>query len=741
MLTREPLHVAFVWHMHQPYYRSSPTGPFQMPWARLHALKDYGAMVELLGRYPDLHQTFNLVPSLVEQLETYATGVFTDLYWDLTLKPAEELEPAERAFVVERMCEASSHPRASRHPHYRELAKKRDAHAPHWETCAQAFTAQELRDLQVWFNLAWFPTSALEAEPLRSLVAQGSHFEEAHKSVLATVQAEILSRVLPLYKEAAQRGQVELSTSPYFHPILPLLANSDLARLSSADTILPRRRFAHPEDAWEQIELGIAKHLATFGHEPAGMWCPEQAVGEDVLPLLLRAGISWTISDELVLNRSLTGAEDQTSAGRLLTAAPVAPELPYDAFRLPREEGELSIVFRDHTLSDLIGFTYHSWNPRDAAADMLTRLRTIARQPSSQLVTIALDGENPWDHYQRNGEDFLRYLYEGLLSDPQFRCVTVTEHLQQRPPVRALTWLHTGSWIGGDLRTWSGDPAHNVAWDLLHDARDLVASRRLETGQKGRATGSPHSQPSDIESAWHHILVAEGSDWFWWFGIHHHTELDHVWDQEFRRHLQEAYRAIGEPAPARLLLPILDSEDVLHPLPPRGFVTPSIDGVLTESDGWDKAGRMAEQVTSTMQRAAPRLLEEVRFALDARGLWLLLVPEQRRFFAALSETELQGVVVTIDLRTLGDRPVLSLSLPLKSAEGRTDAAGGGAGRALLAVGEVIEIHIPLAGAEVPADFALGLELTLGGRPDLEQVFHTRGLNSLRVDSTGVDSTG
>ena len=312
----EPLHVAFVWHMHQPYYRSAGSGAFEMPWARLHALKDYLDMVETLAAYPELHQTFNLVPSLVEQLEDYAAGDFVDVYWEHTLKPAAELDPAERAFVVERMCERPDHPRARLHPRYLELARKREAQASHgWEACAQAFTVDELRDLQVWFNLAWFdPEVTGERALSRDWCERGRDFREEDKRLLAEVQADILARTLPAYRAAADRGQIEISTSPYFHPILPLLANSDSARISAADQLLPPRRFAHPEDAAEQIRTAVAKHTRVFGEPPRGMWCSEQAVGEDVIPLLIDAGLQWTISDETVLARSLSGAAVSESA-------------------------------------------------------------------------------------------------------------------------------------------------------------------------------------------------------------------------------------------------------------------------------------------------------------------------------------------------------------------------------------------------------------------------------------------
>jgi len=294
--------------MHQPYYRSARSGVFEMPWARVHALKDYLDMVETLSDYPALHHTFNLVPSLVEQLEDYASGDFLDVYWDLAMKPAVELDPGERAFVVERMCERPDHLRARLHPRYLELAEKREAGSSDWAACAATFTTDDLRDLQIWFNLAWFDPHSLATGPLHELVERGARFREEDKQILAAAQADILSRVIPAYREAAGRGQIELSTSPYFHPILPLLCNTDTARIASPDMILPPRRFAHPEDASLQVQAAVDKHTRVFGEPPRGMWCSEQAVGEDVIPLLIEAGITWTISDETVLSRSLSGA-------------------------------------------------------------------------------------------------------------------------------------------------------------------------------------------------------------------------------------------------------------------------------------------------------------------------------------------------------------------------------------------------------------------------------------------------
>jgi len=640
--------------MHQPYYRFGRSGPFEMPWTRLHGLKDYLDMVQTLGDFPDLHQTFNLVPSLIEQLEAYAAGDFRDLYWEHTIKPAADLTLGDRVFLVDLMCERSDHPRARAHPRYLELALKKEALLPSGvEASARAFTEADLRDLQIWSTLAWFDPRELEAEPLADLLRRGRDFLEDDKTTLAHVQADLLARTIPAYREASRRGQVELSTSPFFHPILPLLLNTDSARLSAGDTILPYRRFAHPEDAAEHVRLAMLKHERVFGEPPAGMWCSEQAVGEDVLPLLFDAGVKWTISDETVLARSLAGsAQDvwgtvtpgrQRSDGRASgdvpahdpsrgpaggpASGPLTPETLYAPYLLEREGRSMAIVFRDHTLSDLIGFSYKSWDSKDAAADLLRRLRELRVELGSRgadagsetpLVTIALDGENAWEYFPRDGRDFLQYLYQGLSSDSALRCVTVSEHLQSSPARRPLGWLHTGSWIGGDLTTWIGAPAHNLAWALLHQTRDLVAARRASPGRV---------QAEAIEEAWHHVLVCEGSDWYWWFGEHHHTQLDYLWDLNFRRHLQEAHRLLGEHVPSELFAPLLPEAGSAEILLPKSKISPVIDGKMDAAiDEWQDAGVLRPAAFSTMQRAEGPEVGEVRFGWDDENLYVLLRP-------------------------------------------------------------------------------------------------------------------
>ncbi len=659
------LDVAFVWHMHQPYYRISDSGAFEMPWVRLHAVKDYVTMVEILEGYPGLRQTFNLVPSLVEQLLEYATGQYVDTYEEHTRKPAAELSRSERSFLLGVMCERSSHPRARRYPRYLELALKRDSSTTNGRVRIEEFSEAELRDVQVLFDLAWFHPTSLTEGPLTDLVARGRDFAESDKQAVRTAQAALLDRIVPTYVRAAAAGRIELTTSPYFHPILPLLMNSDMARVSLPGVELPTRRFDHPEDADEQIREALRLHRTVFGGSPRGMWCSEQSVGEDVITPLSRHGIAWTISDEAVLAHSLEGGLQREAGGRLLD-----PSALYSAYRLERERGTIDIVFRDRVLSDLVGFTYQDWDSADAAADLLGRLRQIRvdlpSDDASYLVTIALDGENAWEYYRNEGHDFLGRLYEGIERDPSLRCVTVSEHLNESPPERELAWLHTGSWISGDLGTWVGDRAHRPAWDLLHDARDAVAEVRARADARTGAPNEAHVGPQagapneahagaragapneahagaradaraeeptearvgarpeapDVEAAWREILIAEGSDWFWWFGDHQESGLDEVWDAAYRRHLQQAYRLAGLTPPPRLFAPIAG-----HPAEKAaGSVPPVIDGRFTTPEEWDQGVRLTKAGGGAMQRSESPPVLDLRFSWSHEALYFLVVP-------------------------------------------------------------------------------------------------------------------
>jgi starch synthase len=553
----KPLHVAFVWHMHQPYYKDDLTSTYLLPWVRLHSAKDYFKMPALLDAYPKVRSTFNLVPSLLAQIEDYGKEESVDLFLNLSRREASELSAEEREFLLHWMRESPRALRVQQSPRYLELAS-RDAGAQ--------FTTGDIRDLQVWFNLAWCDPVWVESDPrLAELKRRDRDFSELDKGPLFEAQMEMMKRVIPKYRELADRGQAELTFSPYYHPILPLICHVDSARSANPQLQLPDRHFSHREDAERQIGLGLGLFERLLGRRPKGMWPSEMAVSESVIGLATGANVDWTISDEEVLARSLDvhySRDDHL----------------YSPQRVDREGQSLTMVFRDAQLSNVIGFDYQRMASTDAARNLMGRLRRIREQQGDRdgLVVIALDGENAWEFYPRDGHDFLNALYTELESSQEIVTTTVSDFIAEHPPEQQLHHLHTGSWIGASLDTWIGDPEHNVAWDLLAQTRDW-----LEDQSKQRPN---ESEPAAL--AWREILITEGSDWFWWFSRKHDSGMDQIWDNQFRLHLRNVYKLLGSRAPARLFQPIIKRA----PTPERGVPAASITPTSRDDPAWSRAG-------------------------------------------------------------------------------------------------------------------------------------------------------
>src|SRR6267143_1239722 len=459
----KPLHVAFVWHMHQPYYKDDLTNTYLLPWVRLRSAKDYFKMPALLDAYPKIRATFNLVPSLLAQIEDYGKEESVDLFLNLSKRDAGELSSEERGFIIRWMRESPKALRVQQSPRYLELASR--------QPDAQ-FTAQDMRDLQIWFNLAWCDPAWAENDPrLAELKRKDRDFTESDKAPLFEAQMEIMQKVIPKYRELAERGQAELTFSPYSHPILPLLTSVDSARTANPQIQLPDRHFSHREDAERQIELGQGLFERLIGKRPGGMWPSEMAVGESVAGLAVHAGIDWMISDEEVLARSIDAHIWRDPEGRVNVPAQL-----YRPYRIDREGRSVAMVFRDSTLSNLIGFDYQRMSSADAARDLMARLRRIGEQQNDDdyLAVIALDGENAWEFYPRDGHDFLNALYGELEAASDIVTTTVSDYLTEHPARQQLHHLHTVSWIGASLDTWIGDPENNVAWDLLSETRDWL---------------------------------------------------------------------------------------------------------------------------------------------------------------------------------------------------------------------------------------------------------------------------
>ena len=571
--------VALLWHMHQPFYQDRVTGEHILPWVRMHALKDYWGMAALVREFPDLRATFNLVPSLLVQLEAFAADRARDHWLALSLKPADQLNDEERAFMLAQFFHAHRPRMIDPYPRYAELLHKRDAN--HNGGGGRGFSEGDLRDLQVWHKLAWVDPAYHERDPrIRALVEKGRGYSEDDKLALRDVELELLRAVIPEYRAAAAAGQVELSTSPFYHPILPLLCDTDVYLRTHPHSKMPRQRFRHPEDAAEQLRRAVEYHTTTFGSPPRGLWPSEGSVSDAMVPLVDDAGFEWMATDELILGRSLAQTLTRDGHGHLQQ-----PETLYRAYIVRAGERQVACLFRDHTLSDLIGFTYASWGAEDAAADFVERLLEAGRRfkdgtgGGEAVIPVILDGENAWEHFEGGGRPFLRALYRALTTNPEIRTVTMSEACSGASQV--LNGIFPGSWINGDFYIWVGHADDHRAWGQLAEARQALESP------------GPSADESAIARARDEILIAEGSDWFWWYGDDHSSEHDLAFDDLFRRHLRNAYRALGKPIPEELFLTNISTAPPQATAEmPSGFINVTLDGEVTSYFEWLGAGSL-----------------------------------------------------------------------------------------------------------------------------------------------------
>ena len=403
------LRLIFLWHQHQPFYKDLVTGEYRMPWVRLHGLKDYYGMVKLLDEFPQVHQNFNLVPSLITQLQDYVAGTAQDPFLAVAAKSAKDLTLKERLFALQYLFQANPANVIGRYGRYWELREKFREHGHSPEKAEKYFQAQDFTDLQVLSQIAWFDEFFLEDKDVAALIKKERNYSLEDQSFVIARERELLGKVLPAYTAAAKKGSIEISATPFYHPILPLVCDTNAGGVSSPGLPLPQNRFRHPEDAREQLVRALDLHQQVFGMRPKGVWPSEGSVSEETLAIAHGLGIQWMATDEGVLGRSTGVFFQRDGNGRLPTHL---AERLYNIHRFDNGKAAMHLVFRDHTISDLIGFVYSGMPPNDAAGHLLHNIKEAAwpvlAQGRDAVVSVILDGENAWEYYPKSGREFLR---------------------------------------------------------------------------------------------------------------------------------------------------------------------------------------------------------------------------------------------------------------------------------------------------------------------------------------------
>jgi alpha-amylase/alpha-mannosidase (GH57 family) len=571
------LYVAILWHQHQPVYFKNPeTGIYERPWVRVHATKDYVDMAAIIQQYPKIHATFNITPSLIRQLDDISNGA-KDLYWVHAEIRADDLTDEQKQFILDRFFDINPSIIA-RFPRYQELSQMRG------EDALQTWTPQDFRDLQVLFNLAWTDPDWLVEEPLASLVAKGRDFDGRDKATLFAEHLRLVQEVIPLHAEMQRSGQIEVTMTPFAHPILPLLVDSDLAQVALPDADLPTR-FVYGQDAVAQVELGKELYEQHFGMSPRGMWPAEGSVAQQVVTMISNAGIRWIATDEEVLAGSLPDIADFTRDSEDVVQQADALYQPYAVQGVRGDP--VAIIFRDHLISDKVGFEYSGTPGEEAAADLIKRLQDIQDRLGEEgaegphLVTVLLDGENAWEYYENDGKEFLHEMYRLLSESDSLVTVTPSEYLDALEDygqeLRAIDTLWAGSWIDGTFSTWIGEEEENQAWEYLWRTREAVKEVEAELDEFTKA---------EVKLL---MYIAEGSDWFWWYGSDQNSGADDNFDRQFRSYLEQIYNLIGEEVPDFVYVPVIPERPQSPDQEPLNLLAVTADGIASGGE-WDEAG-------------------------------------------------------------------------------------------------------------------------------------------------------
>ncbi len=585
-----------------------------MPWVRLHGTQDYWGMAMHLLEVPEFHCTINLVPSLLAQIQRYTERNGSDRHLDVSRRPADDLAAQDALYLLENFFMANVDNMIRPYPRYFELYQRRGFGIDLPEKALRRFSPADLRDLQVWSNLTWFHELAFEQDAeLADFRHKGRGWTETEKQWLLGKQLELLRQIIPLHQKLSDRGQVELTTTPFYHPILPLLWDMRSARQAMPGVPLPQYPESYREDAVEQIQRGVAFHKKLFGVEPRGMWPSEGSVSQEIIGAVAKAGIQWIATDEEILAHSTDGLVSRDPHGHLRR-----PEMLYRPWRVEEGEHSLQIAFRDHGLSDLIGFHYQRSDPVRAADDLLERVESIGRAVDSRigdrpaLVPIILDGENCWEYYPDGGVKFLRHLYQETARRKNVSSVRMYDYLEQYPATDRIPRLFAGSWISHNFAIWIGHREDNAAWDAVHETRVRLLA----------AEAAAELPAAQLRRAREELLIAEGSDWYWWFGDDHSSAQDALFDQLFRRHLQNVYTHLQEPIPPALFQPISRTGQRLTHTQPRGFSPVKVDGRQTFFE-WIEAGVYeAGSQRGTMTLVTAGIIESLHFGFDVDRLLL-----------------------------------------------------------------------------------------------------------------------
>ena len=608
MSQSKKLSIAFYWHMHQPVYQLTSDGDYLMPWVRLHAVKDYLDMALWVNKFKNLKLNFNFVPVLLDSIIEYAEYDAHDIHSRLTITPEENLNHEDKIFILNNFFDANYQTMILTNEEYHRLYQVVQVEGT---SDTEIFTNQEYADIMALFNLAWIDPSFKTSNPeLKKLVKKGKNYTLEDRVRIIEIQREIIKKIVPTLKKLVQKNKIEITTSPYYHPILPILLDYKNIKKNAmpGDEILDLKTEL---DAKMQTKMALDRVEEIFCKRPRGIWPSEQCVNGKTLEMLSSLGVEWAISDEGMLGSSINFEFEHDFKGYL--------NEPYHlvkTYQYKTKNSDIKMIFRDATVHNLINFEYPHHNPIAVANDLYDRIkvlqsRILSSPDQDHLLTIALDGENCWENYMEDGASFLKTLYTLISEDSSLETVLISDYLEHSKEHKLLSKISAGSWFNKNFKLWIDEPVKDIAWTYLkrvrQDFSDFVKREPLNP---------------NIEMARKELFICEGSDWFWWYGEPNDSGRDNIFDFIYRTHLKNIYRYLDLDAPSYLDEPITNISPSKPSRYPQSLITPVINGkdITSEDDIWNNAGCIETPDGPVLRES--KLFEKIRFGNDNDNFYL-----------------------------------------------------------------------------------------------------------------------
>ena len=580
-----------------------------MPWTRLHAIKDYLDMLVILDEFPNIKLNFSIVPDLLVTVDNYANHNAHDIHSKLTVTPIEELTPDDKLYILTYFFDANYETMISKNERFNELYLKRFSNE---QISIDSFSPDEYSDIMMLFNLVWIDPLWRNAYPeLKKFDKKGKNYSLNDRCTLIEINRKIMRQIIPSFKKYQEEGKIEIITSPYYHPIIPILINPKDLKTPSLKYPMPDCKMALMVDLKEQLKMSVEKITELFGIKPQGIWPSEHCVSQKTLDVLANQGFKWVITDESVLSNSLEKEFVRDYRG--------CHEDPYDLCSLysykTKQEKEINIVFRDSLIPNLISFEYANKDSDLCANDLFDRIKTVydklKNSPDKKhLLTIAMDGENSWDSYPNNGKTFLKKLYSLINNDKNIKTVLISEYVDNNKKlIKPLKKLKAGSWLNQEFQLWIAEPTKNLAWEYLVNARNAFKQEE----KAGLLT------KEQIRLVKQELFIAESSDWFWWYGEPNNSGQDHIFDFMFREHLKNIYSYMDKPIPEYLEMPLISYMGKPSKVPKRQ-ITPIINGYTEDNDEWMNAGCIDILCGPLLQEN--KLINRIYFGNDKDNLYL-----------------------------------------------------------------------------------------------------------------------